>query len=371
MRFTCLQENLQNALSVVERIAGRNAALPILSAVLISTHQNRLQFVATDLELGATTWCAGKLEGEGRLALPMRLITQFVSNFIPQTKLQLDFNPPHLTVTTENSKATFRGLDTKDFPIIPAFTPLHAVTVPVKTLLHGLGQVLPAVATHEARPEINGVLFAISKNELKLAATDTFRLAEKIITTQAPDDNVSRAARVIVPHRTLHEVVRIFSAGTEDIHIDVGEHQLCFHTPTAQLISRLIAGEYPNYAAIIPTKFQNNTVVASKAFAGLVRGAAIFATKLNDIHVGIETSKRAVRVSAVDPDKGDHTATAPAEISGEPLEASFNYRYLLDGIEAIPTDNLEFAATSASTPAVIKPRGDPSFIYVIMPIRRS
>lgn len=371
MKFVCLQENLKAALGVVERIAGRNGTLPILSSVLLKNDQGRLRLVATDLEIGLTTWCAGKLEGEGVFAVPARLLAQFVVYLPGQAKLQLDFHAPHLTITTEGAKATFRGFEPKDFPLIPSLKPRHTLGVAAPAFLTGLTQILPAVAPHESRPEISGVLMHLTGNDFRLAATDTFRLAEKNLTLERSHNTASEGFRAIVPSRTMQEVVRVFSGATGELTIELTDTQARFATPGAELVSRLIAGEYPNYRAIIPTKFVTHTVVAARNLASVIRGAAVFATKLNDIHVVLETAQRRIRVSAVDPDKGDHTATIPTEGSGDPLEVSFNYRYLLDGVEAITTDELELSATTTASPAVLKPRGDPSFRYVLMPIRKS
>ncbi len=381
MKFACLQENFKNALGIVERVAGRNETLPILHSVLFQHDQGRLRMVATDLEIGLTTWCAGKLEGEGVFAFPARLLSQFIACLPSQAKLQLDFRSPHLTVTTEGAKATFRGFEPKDFPLIPLLEPQHILTVAAPVFVAGLQQVLPAVATHESRPEISGVLLQLTGNDFRLAATDTFRLAEKNLASERyqganskgpqPDRLARIGFRVIVPSRAIQEVARVFAGTTGELSIQLTDTQARFAATNTQLVSRLVAGEYPNYQAIIPTKFATHAVVATRTFANTIRGAAVFATKLNDIHVALEVPKHSIRVSAVDPEKGDHTATIPAEVSGDPLEVSFNYRYLLDGVEAIATDELEFATTNTSSPAMLQPRGDPSFRYVLMPIRKS
>ncbi|MBI2624057.1 DNA polymerase III subunit beta [Candidatus Parcubacteria bacterium] len=371
MRFVCLQENLKSALGIIERIAGRNNTLPILGSVLFRNDQGRLRLVVTDLEIGLTTWCAGKIEGEGVFAFPARLLAQFLTHLPSQIKLQLDFRASNLTITTEGAKATFRGLEPKDFPIIPAFKPQHVLTMPITPFVTGLSQILPAAATHEGRPEINGVFVHYLNKEVYLAATDTFRLAEKSLVPSKYQNESGLELRAIVPTRAMQEVVRVFSGVSGEMVIELTDTQVRFLAPSIELVSRLNAGEYPNYHAIIPTKFATHTVVAAQNLANTIRGAAVFATKLNNIQVAIEVPKRVIRVSAVDPDKGDHTATISAEASGDALEVSFNYRYLLDGVEAIPTSELEFAATTISSPAVLKPRGDPSFLYVIMPIRKT
>lgn len=381
MKFVCLQEHFKNALGIVERVAERNGTLPILHSVLFKHDQGRLRMVATDLEIGLTTWCAGKLEGEGVFAFPARLLSQFVAHLPNQEKLQLDFRAPHLTITTKDAKATFRGFEPKDFPLIPLLKPHHTLTVAAPMFVAGLQQVLPAVATHESRPEISGVLLQLTGNDFRLAATDTFRLAEKNFAPERyqgespkglqPNGLAHPGFRVIMPSRAIQEVARVFAGTAGELNIQLTDTQARFATPTIELVSRLTAGEYPNYQAIIPTKFATHTVVAARTFASTIRGAAVFATKLNDIHVALETPKRSIRVSAVDPEKGDHTATIPAEVSGDPLEVSFNYRYLLDGVDAIATDELEFATTNTASPALLQPRGDSSFRYVLMPIRKS
>jgi len=379
MHIICLQENLKHALNITERIIGRNLTLPILNNLLFSTEKNKLKISSTNLEIGINHWTIGKIESKGSITVPARLIGDFVNN-LPSKKLELKVKNDNLELKCENFKANIKGLKADDFPIIPKITDKPLVKIKRGLLKNGFSQVVNMVALSESRPGISGVFMKIDKNSVKLVSTDTFRLAEKTIKLTPSDfllkTNSERA--VIVPQRTIQEVIRILGETnakteeeTEDVKVVFSGNQILFDLGSTQIISRLIEDQYPNYRQIIPATLTTKAIVNRQELINNIKIASLFSGRVNDVKVITQPKKNILEVWSKDADIGEHKSQLKAEIEGKETEVAFNYRYILDALNNIFSDKVVLGLndSSSSRAATIRPVGDASYIYVLMPIR--
>lgn len=362
MKFGCLQENLKKHLNIAQNIIGKNLTLPILNNVLLETEGGRLKISSTNLEIGLKTWTSGKTEKTGAITCPARILAGFVNN-LPNKKIELEAKNNVLTVKCENYKANIKGLPADDFPIIPKIKEDPILEVSADILRESLGQVVGMVSLSESRPEITGVLFKFEKNDLRLAATDSFRLAEKIIFRN--EKNTADQC-LILPQRTVQELIRILGERSETIKMRPGSNQVLFDMGDTQLISRLIDGQYPDYQQIIPNSFATQAVLDKEEFVNVIRIAGLFSSKINDVRLVLQNNK--VEVFSQDQDLGENKAHLAAEIKGKGLEVVFNYRYLLEGLANINTKQVFFGLNSVSSAGVFKPVGDDDYVFLVMPI---
>ena len=369
MYITCLQRNLKKALSVAERIIGKNLTLPILNNILISVKDKKIRISSTNLEIGINYWLSGKVEKEGELTIPAKVFSSFIGN-LPNKKIELKASKDsQLNLKCENYKANFKGLSAKDFPIIPEITGKPIFKIKGNILRDGLNQVVGMAAFSESRPEISGIYFGFDKNIIKLVATDSFRLAEKNIENKI-ENPIERS--LIIPQRTIQELIRVLSEEENDNEVSVilGGNQILFDIGYCQIISRLIDGQYPDYEQIIPKESKTQVVVKKDELVNAVRLASLFSSKINDVNLNI-SDKGQIEVSAKDIDLGDNKSQIKAEVDGKGLNISFNYRYLLDGLNNILSDKLVFNLSTDSSPVLIKPVGDKNYTYMIMPIKNN
>jgi len=364
MQIICLQKNLKQALNICERIIGKNLTLPILNNILLASENKRLKLSSTNLEIGINCWVQSKIEKEGSITIPAKLLSGFVSN-LPNKKVELRVRENQLYIKCDNYKAVLRGLKADEFPIIPKIKDNYLFKIKGEILKSALSQVVEMAASSESRPEISGVYIKLDKNSIKFVATDSFRLAEKNIEYKSKDNNYF----LIVPQRTILELIRILSDQETEVEMILGNNQILFDLGYCQLISRLIEGQYPDYQQIIPRDFKSQVIINRQEIINAVRIASLFSSKINDIKFSILNQKSIIEISAKDIDLGENKSQLKAEIDGQDLEIIFNYKYILDGLNNILSDKVIINFNNSNTPAVIRPMGDKTYTYMVMPIK--
>ncbi|MBU2036596.1 DNA polymerase III subunit beta, partial [Patescibacteria group bacterium] len=343
---------------------GRNLTLPILNNVLLTTEDGRLRISSTNLEIGVNTWTAGKVEKSGAITCPAKVLTNFINN-LPNKKVELEVKNNTLIIKCENYKAILNCLSADDFPIIPEIKDQTLIKLKDNELKDALIKVVGAASLSESRPEITGVLFKFNKQELRLAATDSFRLAEKVISD--PKRKSEEIKSLIVPQRTIQEVIRVLGEKNSETKICLGEGQILFDSGETQVISRLIDGQYPDYQQIIPKEFPSQAIMEKADLLSVIRAAAVFSNKTNSIKFFLKEGE--LEVLAQDTDLGENKSQIKAQTKGKKIEVDFNYRYLLDGLANIDTKQVFLGMISDSNPAILKPVGDELYIYLVMPIK--
>lgn len=372
MKVEILKENLKNGLSIVEKIVGKNPSLPILDNVLIDTEDSYLSLSSTDLETAIKLWILTKIVKKGRVVVPAKFFSNFVS-LLPNEKIILEEKNQGLRVECKSFKNQIQGFNPEDFPIIPIFDNSEFLEIDNKKFCQGLSQIVDVAAPSQSRPEISGIYFIFSKNTLKIVATDSFRLAEKNIILDEP---VQKDIAFILPQKPARELINILGEKDGKIKIYFSSSQAMFEfpmkeapRPQIQIISRLIEGEYPNYEEIIPKKFKTHVIVKRDEFLNQIKTASLFSGKISEIKIKINPETKELEISAEDPSLGESKSNITAKIDGEEIEVSFNYKFLADGLTNIKSSEVMFDLSKEEGPCILKPVGDASYIYVVMPIK--
>lgn len=375
MKIIIQNENLKKGLAVTERLTEKNISLPILNNVLISGEKNFILLSSTNLEIGIKWWNLAKIEKPGKVTVPAKLLSRFVS-LLPNQKICLEKKNKDLYISCANYSNLIKGLDPEEFPIIPSVKNEDFIEINNSKLIQGLSQVVEIASPSSTRPEISGVYFIFQKKIIKLVATDSFRLAEKTLTN---NKEIDKECSFILSKKTVYELINIFSEENGNIKIYFSPNHILFETPMQeisshakiQIISRLIEGEYPNYQDIIPNEFKTQAVLKRDDFINQIKTASLFTGKLHEIKLRIDPKKNGIEISCQNPDLGEHKSLLNGKIDGEKFEISFNYRFLLDGLLNIKSPEIVFGLNGEEAPAVLKPRDDQSYIYVVMPIKGS
>lgn len=372
MKVEVLKENLKGGLNIIEKIAGKNLSLPILDNVLINTEDSFLSLSSTDLETAIKLWMLVKVVKPGRVAVPAKFLSSFVS-LLPNEKIILEEKKQGLSVECKNFKNQIQGFNPEEFPIIPELKNSEYLEVDNRKLCQGLAQIADVASPSQSRPEISGIYFTFSKNILKIVATDSFRLAEKTITLESP---IKQPLSFILPQKPAKELINILSEKEGKIKIYPSPSQVMFQFPMkdtdhpqVEIISRLIEGEYPNYEEIIPNKFKTHVVIKRDEFLNQVKAASLFSGKINEIKTNVNIGSKEVIISAQSPDIGESQSNTPAKTEGEDISTSFNHKFLIDGLINIKSSEVAFDLSKEDGPCVLRPIGDASYIYVVMPIK--
>jgi len=369
MKIIILKEKLKKALSLVEKITGKNLTLPILNNVLIKSEEGFLKLSTTDLELGINYWVPAKVEAQGEATIPVRIFSNLIS-FLNDDKIDLELKENNLNIKTNNHKSEIKGLDAKDFPIIPEVGSENSVNVNTKDITQGLLQVIDFASVTQVRPELSGVYFSFQGNELKVVTTDSFRLAEKTILL----DQKIEPQTFILPRNAGREIINLFSENNDDIKFCFSPNQIMVQgyfqdteKPSAQLVSRLIEGEYPDYKAVIPKEFKTQVIISRDELLSQIKSASLFSGRTNEIKLNVKKDK--MEIISQNVDLGDTKSSISVVVKGEETSVNFNHKFLIDGLSQIKSSEVIFEFNGQEGPGLLKSSEDNSYVYVIMPIK--
>ena len=381
MKLTCTQENFKKAIYSTERVVGKQITLPILENILLETGQGMLKIAATNLEIGVFLKIGAKIEQEGTITVPARLLSNFVNNLPADGNISLTVEDQTLTIESGASKAQIKGLQAQDFPIIPEMAGSFLFSLKSQEMREIITRLSACVSLDSARPELTGINMILDKIEIRLAATDSFRLAEAVIApikdnSQAYDAFIEKTPSIIVPLATFLEVMRVITPETDEIKVGIEESQIFFQVDNVRIVSRLINGRYPEYAQIIPQEFASKVVLKKDDVLRAVKMAGIFTnSKSGEVKFTIDSAIGEVRVQSKVEEIGENQTVLGAEVTGSDQEVVFNPRYMADGLASCGTPLLALLMNSGSSAAVLRMvQGEKneeilSFTYVIMPIK--
>jgi len=371
MKFITLVESLKKAVSLAEKATGRNLTLPILGNLLIQTEKGQLKISATDLEIGLNVYVMGKIEeDEEKTTVSAKTLNNFLTN-LNEEKVSLEVKNNNLKVKSGVFEALIQGISIDDFPIIPQIKTEKYLELSIDNFIVAFGQVVNSAAIG-GRPELNGVLIKFNGENLKLVATDSYRLSEKTLKADDFKTNLKDRISVICPLKTVQEVLRIAQelkgeAATVKIYIEPS--QIFFDFGSLNLISRVLDGNYPDYEAIIPREFKTKLLFSRKSLIEAVKITGLFSSRINDLKLKIDPEDDKLKLEAEESGLGQGRSELKGKIEGEPLEISFNYRYLLDGLNNISSNEVFMGFNDDNSPSLIKSPEDSSYLYILMPIK--
>lgn len=377
MKISSLQENLKQGLFAVSHIAGKNINLPILNNVMIDAREGNIKLITTNLEIGVVSTVRGKIDKEGAFTVDSKTISDYVA-LLPNKKINIEQKENSIVVEADNYKTKIIGQSAEEFPVIPEITRKTYYSAKINEFKRALAQTTFAVSTNESRVELSGVFFDFNKDKLTLAATDSYRLAEKTINLKT-NSNGEEGRKIIIPARTLQELIRILSVeqdggadgGGDEIKFYLSENQILFTVGSIELVSRLIEGQYPDYKQIIPSNPKTTVTADRQELVRAVKASALFSKAgINDINLDFPQGKNRAVVSSASGQTGENITELDASVVGEDNGVIVNYRYLLDGLNNIEGDNIKIEIINPNTPCVLRPEKGDDYLYIIMPIKQ-
>ncbi len=371
MKITFLKENFRKSINLVEKAVSQNPTLPILKNILLKKEKDRLILVGTNLEIAIKSWFDIRSESEEKIetTIPANIISNFINNLFEE-KISLNINKDGLLIQSQNLKTRIQGITSEDYPIIPKIKKDKKFEIDAQILKNGFESVISASSTNPSRPEISGVLFYFDGEELILATTDSFRLAQKKI-SQNYFKKPNEIIKILIPLRTVYEYIRMVDIINPEKYIEIffDENQVLFDFPNSQLISRLINASFPEYQEIIPKHFTTKLIASKNKIISSVKLSSIFSSQINDLKIKIPDNLKNIEFYTKDNSLGENKVLIDAKIEGKGIEISFNFKYLLDSLKPIKSDEVFIGFNENNTPTLIKDKNDESYIYILMPIK--
>lgn len=365
MKLTADRDELLAQLQVVGRVASTRSAVQALSGVQVAATDAGAEVRATDVEIGLRVPLPAAVEQPGEVVLPARLLLDVV-RALPAKQVSLELRAAEQDVELRAGNATFhiRTLRSEDFPPLPEAGGDVVVPVPVAALVETVGRVARAASRDETRPVLTGILVSASGTELRMVATDSYRLAVKETTLE---EALEGSFEANVPARALQEVVRLAQGGDEQLRIGVRQNQVVFEIGRAVLSSRLIDGQFPNYRQLLPDAYEHELALSAPEIADVVRRISLLAQRNAPLRLAFAEGE--LTVSAQTPDVGEASESLPVPFKGEPLEIGFNPEFLREGVESVESGDLVLKLISPLRPGLIEAADGSGFLYLIMPIR--
>lgn len=365
MKLSCLQENLSKGLNVVSRLVATKGTLEILGHILLSTEKGRLKLSATNLEIGINYNVGAKIDSEGAITVPARLFSELISQ-LPEGKIDLELKEDTLNIKTGNFKSQIKGLSSEEFPLIPKIKDKSLATLGSAEVKEAINMVSFAAAADETRPVLAGIYVNLGKGKMTLAATDSYRLAEKTLPLK---EKSTESKEAIVPARSLAEFSRILDDPEKEVKIYLDDSQIMFETEDLDFTSRLVEGKFPDYKQIIPTDFETQAVFVKSEFLGIIKVVSIFSRESAG-SVTLELKQKGqVQAISAGSQYGDSDASCEAEVTGKDSEVILNSKYLLDVLANLSEGKVVLESSGRLTACVLRKEDDKSYVYVVMPLR--
>jgi len=366
MRFRCEKDALAEALGTASRPASgsRGSHLAVLSGVRMELSGSELRLTGTDLELTMSAIIEVRGEEDGKAVVTAKLVNDIVRS-LDAGAVDVVTTDTDMRITSGRSEFTLNLFPAEEWPQVAEPTG-ESVELDGASLADGLSQVVKAASKDDSRsPVLTGVLLSAEAGGLRLVSTDSYRLAVRDL----PGTSVLEEGQsVLIPSRALAELQRLL-AGSEQVTLTLSEHDASFHTGNARLTTRLIGGAFPDYKALIPQSQPNRLSVGRTELMEAVKRVRIMADDVESTPVKLDMSVDSLGLTAVNRKSGEAHETIDAKYEGEEMQVSFNPRFLYEGLEVTPGDEVTLETTNASKPALLRSVESPEFVYLLMPVR--
>jgi DNA polymerase-3 subunit beta len=353
-------------LQTVTRVASTRSAVQALSGVKLAIGEQSSELLATDMDMGLRVPLGVQVERPGEVVLPARLLLD-VARALPGEQVSLELRTAEQDVELISASAVFhlRTLRLEDFPVLPQPDAATRVTLPTEAFVQTIARVARSASKDETRPILTSILISAAERELRMVATDSYRLSVKQTELQSPLQGTLEAN---VPARALQELVRIAQqSDSGDIAVSVGHNQAVFELDGITLSSRLLDGQFPNYRQLLPESVEYELRLSTSELTEVVRRVSLLAQKNAPLRLSFREGE--LTVSAQTPDVGEASEAIPVPFQGEPFEIGFNPEFLRDGLESIESEELLLKLISPLRPGLIESPDSADFVYLVMPIR--
>ena len=367
MDFVVKKTDLLRELQYVQGVVERKNTVPILSNLLLETTGNSLVVTATDLDVSIQCTCLANVKVSGALTVSARKLFDIV-RLLPDADMHIKTTEREwVQITCEKSKFRVAGLSKENFPDIPSVNG-KGVSLPAQALRHMIARSIFAITQEESRYALNGALLLIKPNSITIVTTDGHRLA--LITRNIELSGVDHETRVLVPKKTLVELGKLASEDVPTLQFENTENHLFFEVGKRLLVSRILAGQFPNYEMVIPRDNNKTIVLKTAEFNDALKRAAIMADEQSRA-VRFSIKEGQIDISASYVDVGEAREIVSANYKGDALEIGFNAQYLLDFLNGLESEEVVFEVRDEETQGLLKPKnnGDYFYNYVVMPMK--
>lgn len=364
MKIKVTQEKLSRALNVVSRIAIGKVTLPILNNVLIRVDNKKVSLITTNLDMAVVDFLPVSSSKDGVVTVPAKLLAEFVSNLPKDETIEITTNDTKVTITAGKYSSIINGTIADDFPELPEINEDKSVTYKIGTdeFKTSVAQVIIASSNDLTRPALTGVYFNTNNGHLAIAATDGYRLAEKILI-----DKVESEVGAIVPSGSLQEVLRSITDESEEIEITFNDDLVRFRLGEVEIISKLIDASFPDYQKLIPKDSNINITLNRDELTRTTKLAALFARSVGGSIVCEAISPGTFSVKSIVNEFGENDSSIETKVN-KSGKINLNSRFLLDALNALEEPKIDFNFSDRIAPILLQNHKSRKYTHIVMPL---
>jgi DNA polymerase-3 subunit beta len=368
MEFKVKRNALLGELNLVQGVVEKRSTIPILSNMLLEVSGERLELIATDLDVSICCGCTAEVQTEGTMTVSARRLFDIVRLLPEESEIHCTLSEKDLLrVKSGNSDYKVAGLPKENFPSIPQLAESE-ITIPGQLLRAMIQRTMFAITQEESRYSLNGALLVITAEEMKMVATDGHRLA--LVCKEIENDKVKGEIKSLVPRKTLVELQRL--VGDQELFVEFGrdDNHLFFQVGDKKLISRVLAGQFPNYELVLPRDNDKEIIAPARDFGDSIRRASIMSDdKLRAVRLSFEPG--ILEITASSSDAGEAKELVNVEFDGMGMEIGFNPQYIIDFLGACGAEKVSISVKDGDTQGMLQPAGEAEldYRYVVMPMK--
>ena len=364
MKFECEKSLLASAIEGVSRAITNRSAIPVLEGIYLKAEGFNLTLTGYDMEMGITTTIECNVLVPGETVLEAKLLLSMVSR-MPAGDVRIELTDEGQAIISGGvAEFEIPALNASDYPSLPVTGADNTMTIPTSMMRELIEKTIYAVSQDDKKPAHTGELFVIEPGSLTIVALDGYRLA--IIQR---DVECTRDIRIIIPAKTLQELLKIMGGPDDPVKIDANRRYVVFTTNGYTIMSRLIEGDFLSYESVIPKDKRTRVTVDCKTFINTIERASLIITERlkNPLRISFAEDKITVRCQTPLGKVVDEFP--PVEMTGEPVEIGFNNRYLLDALRYSKCERMVLEINGPLSPVKILPEDGKDFIYLVLPVR--
>ncbi len=365
MKLRCLQNDLATALSIVNRAVSTNNTLEVLNNIKINAENGELKLSATNLEISIQSGIMAEIESEGGITVPAKSITAYIG-LLKNEMIELSVQGCELKIKSSDSNTSMKGISCDEFPILPDVKEGKSLFLPSEAVRNAINSVAFAASTNISRPVLTGIFWRISVDTMTLAATDSYRLAEKKMILEYEEDE---EIKFIIPAKSAQELAKILSnTNEESVNIRIGKGQIMFSISGIDFSSRLIEGNFPNYESILPSESKTKAEISTKDFILALKKMSVIVRENNN-NIKISVCEGKVSVISDETQVGHGNSDISAKTSGDIQNTALNAQYILDVLSNLKDDTIYLGLNDALSPVKVEPAQESGYVYIIMPLK--
>ena len=371
MKLVVKKEILLESLTNTSKAISTRNLIPILTGIKFDLKEDGLYMYASDTDVSIRTYISKdkltSLEETGSIVIGGKYIVEIVRK-LPDTDITLEVIDGYkLIVSTDNTEFNLNGINPNEFPNLDLDETKEPIMLKIGVFREIINQTVFAISQNESRPLLTGINFKFNDNKLEVIATDSYRLARKIVEI---DHSVDNNIDMVIPGKNLIELIKMLDEDEESIEMHLFSNKVLFKYKNIVFLSRLLSGTYPTNGNVIPNDFIIEFECSFSDLYNMIDRASLLTSDREKNTIKLSLSKNELMISSNSPEIGRVEEKMTIDYDNE-INISFSSKFMLDAIKSFNSEKIVLCMNNDSSPIIIKNNDDSTLTQLVLPIKTS